>query len=228
MTSEPFRDEDMIAFGRAGRRAREDILTIDRLASAMRLAAFRSYLTDALRSMSVLVPDMLASGGTDVQAALQRMRPSRGWPGCAGLPDYAAASFRVRPRIRAFGGKTWSSTATRFDVDVLPLRVGDAVMIDGALADWVEVAVAGRCLDVTLRGDACALSTAAGMARIRIPGELPDTVAAAAVRRPLDDLLDHPLLRGRGFVARNVSCLSGETTVEFEVGLLPLETPWRD
>ncbi len=228
MTSESIRDEETIAFGQAGRRAREDILTIDRLASAMRLAAFRNYLTDALRSMSALVPDMLTSGGTDVQAALQRMRPSRGWPGCAGRPDHAAASFRVRPTTKAFGCRTWSPAAPRFDVEALPLRVGDAVILDGALADWVEVAVAGRCLDVTLRGNACALSTAAGMAKIRMPGELPHTVAAAAVHRPLDDLLDHPLLRGRGFVARNVSCLSGETTVEFEVGLLPLETPWRD
>jgi len=215
-------------FREAGRRAREDILTIDRLATSMRLAAFRGYLTDAVRSMSALVPELLAAAGTDVRSALQRLRPSRGWPGCAGRSDHAAAAYRVRPVVRAFGRKSWPQVAPRFDIHALPMRVGDAIVTDGALADWVEVAVAGTCLDVTSRSDAYELSTAGGMARIRFPGELPEIVAATALRRPLDDLVDHPLVRGRGFVAGKVSCGSGETILEFKVGLLPLETPWRD
>ncbi|NYD89177.1 hypothetical protein HD841_000946 [Sphingomonas melonis] len=96
-------------------------------------------------------------------------------------------------------------------------------MMDGALADWMEISAAGRCLDVTLRGQACILSTTGGMARIKVPGNWPDTMAAAAVGLPIDALIDHPLLRGRSFVASDVSCLLGETNIESR----SVSCPWR-
>lgn len=214
----------------AGRRARDEALMLDRLVECMRLASFRNYLGATVHSMSAIVPDVLATvpdvlatAGSDVTSALQRIRPGHLWPMStapkATTSKMAQASRRGYP-IRTIG----DARATTYRS---PSRAGDAVIADGAPGEWVEVAIVGDSLEVVLRSDGSELSTHAGFAHLRLAGSLPDTVLAACEGRPLDDVVDHPLLRGRGYVVARSSKLASASTLQFEVGRVALEMPWR-
>lgn len=105
--------------------------------------------------------------------------------------------------------------------------IGDAVLAEGALGDYVEAKIFGGSLDVALRGDCFELSTQDGTGYVRYAGKLPDTVIAGCVGRPLTDVVDHPLLRSRGFVIEHAAQVGGASSLSFEVGRLGLELLWR-
>jgi hypothetical protein len=218
-------ETDRSPFYFAGLRAREEMLTINRLADLLQLAAFRSYLAAAVTSMSAPVPDVLAMIDSDLPSALRRVRPTRAWPSCAGFDKKPMPLPNHRQRSRRSGLRPGRS---RTDVYALPLRVGDAIIRDGGLTEWVEVAVAGMSMDIAIRVGSFELSTAAGMARIILPAGLPDTVIAACVGYRVDRVIDHPLLNGRRYVVTSAFQTDDEVTIEFDVGLIPITTPWNE
>ncbi|WP_171009324.1 hypothetical protein [Sphingomonas sp. 2SG] len=220
--AKPSFEPTLETFQEAGRVARAQMHAVDLLVGEMRLAAFREYLNAAIVSTSVLAPSMLASARSDVSAALWAIRPCRGWLAAAGMPP-----IRLMPRIRLFGRAGRPTAALRLDMPAPPMRLGGAVVSAGELNDRLEVTVAGRSLDVTLRGEGFELSTASDHARISVAGRLPDTCVAASPGRSLDDVVDHPLLRGQGYVVMAATHRGGDTVFDFEVGLLPIQMPWR-
>jgi hypothetical protein len=202
----------------ASRRARDEALMLDRLVETLRLASFRSYLTATVVSMSALVPDVLALVASDVPSALQRIRPGSSWPSITKLEaEYGRTGPTTNRRVKV--GK-------RFFKRPAPL-MGDAVLAEGALGDWVEAKIFGGSLDVTLRGGSFELSTQDGTGYVRCGGKLPDTVISACVGRPLTDVVDHPILQSRGFVISDAAQVAGASSLTFDVGRLPLELPWR-
>lgn len=210
------------ALKEAGRTARAQVRAIDLLAGEMRLTAFRRYLHASVGSMSELVPPVLAAVGSDVATALLALRPSRQWPAAAGTANV----IRARPGLVAFGRSRGRMAALRLDMQAPPERLGNAVVSEGGLADWVEVTVAGPALEVAMRSEAFELSTSSCRARIRLAGRLPDTYVAAILGRSLDDVVEHPIVRGRGYVVTAATHVDGGTLLEFEVGAIPLEMPW--
>lgn len=202
----------------AGRRARDEALMLDRLVETLRLASFRSYLLATVDSMSALVPAVLEMVGSDVPTALQRVRPSHLWPGST-----ETGSQRARPESPDRPAKTRSGSAPR------PAKlIGDAVIADGALGDWLEARIAGRSLDISLRSDCYEFSTRDGTGYILFVGLLPDTVVAAAEGRALTDVVDHPLFRSRGFVVDRAAQVGNRTSLTFDVGRMAVEMPWRE
>jgi hypothetical protein len=202
----------------AGRQAREEAIMLDRLVETLRLASFRSYLAATVVSMSSLVPDILALVGSDTPSALQRIRPGHTWPAVTGMEDqYGRTGPRTNRRVKVAGLLVKRPA---------PL-IGDAVLAEGALGDYVEAKIFGGSLDVALRGDCFELSTQDGTGYVRYAGKLPDTVVAAAVGRPLLDVVDHPVLRSRGFVIEHAAQVGGASAFTFQVGRLDLEMPWR-
>ncbi|AGH50180.1 hypothetical protein G432_12295 [Sphingomonas sp. MM-1] len=193
----------------ARRRACDEALVIDRLVETLRLASFRSFLASTVVSMSAIVPSVLDMVGSDVPSALQRIRPGHLWP---------------RSTSRA-GRSPASSALGRKDL-VWPMRIGDAVMADGILA-WVEAAILGSSLDIVLRAGGVELATYAGVARLQVDDRLPDTVLSACEGRPLDQIVDHPLLRGRGYVVDGAYQARDASVLTFDVGRRSLEMPWR-
>lgn len=203
----------------AGRLAREEAAMLDRMVERMRLASFRSYLLATVETASALVPDVLRMAGSDVPTALQRLRPGHMWPMITKLEaQYGRTGPATNRRVRVAG---------RLVTRPAPL-VGDAVITQDALGDWVEAKVFGGSLDVSLRSDGFELSTMDGTGYIRLPGTLPDTVMAACVGRPLTDVVEHSLFSGRGFVIGNAANVGGASSLAFDVGRLPVELPWRD
>lgn len=203
----------------AGKRAREEALMLDRLVETLRLASFRSFLSATVDSMSSLVPDVLEMAGSDVASTLQRIRPGHMWPSITRLEDqYGRTGPAFNRKVRV-GGKLVTRPA--------PL-MGDAVIAEGALGDWVEAKVVGGSLEVTLRSGGFELTTQDGTGYIRLAGKLPATVLAACPGRPLAEVIDHPLLRPRGFVIDRATDVAGASSLTFNVGRLALQLPWRE
>ncbi|MFD1949468.1 hypothetical protein ACFSGX_01640 [Sphingomonas arantia] len=169
---------------RAG--ARDEALMLDRLVETLRLASFRSYLLATVDSMSTLVPDVLALAGSDVPSALQRIRPGHMWPSTTKSgPEHGRLGQRRDRNVRI---------ESRYVKPPASL-IGDAVITEGALGDYVEVRIVGGSLDVSLRSEGFELSTHDGTGHVRVPGGLPDTVLTACQGCPLTDVVDHPVLR---------------------------------
>jgi len=193
----------------AARRAREEARVLDRLVESLRLASFRTYLATTVNSMSALVPAIVELAGSDVASATQRIRPVHHWP---------RRLHPLRPSVNARrrgGAAEYEPPAP---------RVGDAVLADG-LSEWVEVAVAGASLDVLLRSDASELSTHDGMALLKL-GPLPEIALQACAGRAVDDVVDHPLLWGRGYMVERAVSFRSRSMIAFNVGRSPLRLPW--
>lgn len=218
-------DDRMLAREVAGAHAREEALVIDRLVETMRLASFRAYLGATVCSMSTIVPDVLAMAGSDVVSALHRIRPGHLWPAHTSSRRTVGRRQPLRPtRGRYSAPKFADPSAFAY---LPPLRVGDAIISEGALGDWIEVSISGDSLEVVLRSDGYELSTLAGTAHLKLMDALPDTVTAACVGRPVAEVVDHPLLRSVDFVIADVEQVEGATTLSFVVGQATLDAPWR-
>lgn len=218
-------DEWAFARDAAGARARKEALMLDRLVETMRLVSFRSYLAATVHTMSAIVPEVLAMAGTDVGSALQRIRPSHRWPAST-----VAREARRRPRSarlsrRAAGSPSFADP--RAAIYSLTPLVGDAIISDGALGEWIEASILGESLEVVLRSEGYELSTHAGTAHLKLAGSLPATVTAACVGRPLVEVVDHPLLRAGGFVIERAAQVAGSTSLSFDVGRVDIGSPWR-
>ena len=191
----------------AARRAREEARVLDQMVENMRLTSFRTYLAATVHRMSSIVPDVLSVGRSDVGAALQRIRPGHLWP----------ANTRPRSALR-------DPMSARYNQPLDTPLIGDTVILDG-LKDWIEATIYGGSLEVLLRGPAYTLSTHTGTARLKIEA-LPHTAVGSCVGRAIEDVVDHALLRGRGFVVEKAARVGTATIVSFEVGSLPLQVPW--
>jgi hypothetical protein len=191
----------------AARRACEEARVLNRMVENMRLTSFRTYLAATVNSMSSIVPDVLSVGRSDVGAALQRIRPGHLWP------------ENTRPRSALRG-----SMSSYYNQALDTPLIGDAVILDG-LKDWIEAVIYGGSLEVLLRGPAYTLSTRTGTARMKLEA-IPHTAVGSCVGRAIEEVVDHALLRGRGFVVEKAARVGTSTVVSFEVGTRPLEMPW--
>lgn len=196
----------------AGRAACRELTTIDGLVDNLRLASFRAFLCATVRTMSAIVPDVLEVGGCDQTSALQRIRPAHSWPqstqpsGTGG----PALFIRTNPKARS------NASAPRY---------GAAVIADGP-KEWIEAAIIGCSFDVLYRSFGLEFSTRDGLGRLRL-GTLPEAILAACPGRTLDAVVDHPMLRGRGFLITRTWQHPSGSMLEFDVGRAPLLLPWR-
>lgn len=195
----------------AGRTARSEKMMVDQLVAKMRLASFRTYLCATVWTKSAIAPDVLGLAGCDAASALQRIRPCQRWP----------ESTQPQPSGRAL----FIRTNQKVGFSNAAQRHRDAVIADG-LKDWIEAAIVGCSLEGVFRSSGFELSTRDGCARLKLKS-LPDTILAACLGRSLDEVVDHPLLRDRGYVITRTNQLASEPMLEFDVGRLRLEMPWR-
>ncbi len=148
--------------------------------------------------------------------------PRIAWPSLAGRDRKPIPLMQWR--IPMFGGRGRRPRGQQSDAYALPYRIGDAIVSDGALADWVQVAVSGPSLEVTMRGGSFELSTVAGRAKVLLTARLPATVVSACVGRRLDSLVAHPLFADRDYIVTGAEHLDGGTAIEFDVGQVFVST----
>ncbi|WP_210357326.1 hypothetical protein [Sphingomonas beigongshangi] len=213
-------------FKEAGRRAREEVRAITRMAEAMRLTSFRAYLASVIDIMPTILPDMSSSVGLPLTESLQRLRPYAHWPTYAGR-NVAPPTPKRLPLFATLGRRITATTDVS-DVYAHPLRIGTALLSDGALTDWVEIIASGRWLEISMRSDAFALATHEGTAQLKLPGLVPEVLLSTCAGQPLNDVVDHPLLRDRSVVIDSARLVGSQTVLQFRLGGSPVAFPWRD
>ncbi|MGP7795618.1 hypothetical protein [Sphingomonas sp. CLY1604] len=196
-----------------GDRARRDMRNVDQLCGQLRRAVFRRYVRSQLIEMSSPVAHLLDGFGLDLPTALRRLYPTASWPRLAGDVEPHAASFANLRRGGTHVGWPRSSPA-----DARKAPMGSLVLKKEPSSEIAEVKLVGRCLELLVMGETFEFHTQAGRGRFVHRSNLPATMWSSVTGRPLDQVVRHPLLYGRGYVVdRSGDHLQG-TFFEFDVG----------
>ncbi|MBB4155066.1 hypothetical protein GGQ80_002983 [Sphingomonas jinjuensis] len=186
-----------------------------------RLAAmFRECSGEMIRLVSLLVVDACAAEGVDLDALADTMRPDDVWRRWLGGPPPPLTS----PSIDRLGRE-----ARRYEAGTLPrlLRCGVVVREHDDPRGALGVRAGAHCLELGMTMPAAALRTRNGEAFLCLRCRLPDTVISAAYDRPLDEIVDHPVLRGSGYrVTRAKATHWGRTHLAFRAEPVAWLMPW--
>lgn len=158
------------------------------------LKAFWVEMRATIRSVSPFLQALLKSEGLSLNEVVAGIEPVPGWP--------------RRPRLSAGGVAGPETRRHMFRYYLATLRTKNAqlhsirdnahgqtiIMANGAEA---RVQMIGHAIEVDLAIGETRLETRFGTLRIELEHALPDTLAAGIVGRRVDDVLDHPALRGR-------------------------------
>ena len=172
-------------------RARRKVVVAEAVLLARRIDAFRDELAATVRSASPFLAALLGEAGVD--RAVEVLEPGRGWPVYAGMgrgSGFSAAHHSLR-RYYASDGRGLGHRAPRSGE-----RGRTAVLAGGS---EVIVQVVNHSVEASLRLGGAHLETGFGLLRIELDQRLPDTLVAALSGRPVDAVVDHASLRGRGW-----------------------------
>lgn len=194
---EPLASLPSAGVGRSGVRA----ITGERLGEleAARLATYRAYHAAAVSSASPLALDLLDHRGFEVDGVAALLKPDGLWlPWLCGPRPLLARRFSHRWK----GGVPPVPDPLH---DRIAFLYGGVALrrhwhVDGQLG----IRLSPARLEVSAQLGPVRLRTLGATARFTTAVPLPETVKVALAGRPLDAVFDHPVLRGRGYVIRDV------------------------
>ncbi|MES3150869.1 hypothetical protein [Sphingomonas faeni] len=192
-----------------------------------RLRLYRLKLQITVGRVSPLAIDLAAHGGFQLDDVARCLQPPSSWPWRDVMGGRGCATNR---RWRPVGTHTGIKGMTASVPGAWPrLGPGAALMLHAAdRRGELAYAVSGNALEAVTRMGDCILQTDQGIARVLLDDVLPETLVAALPGRSLDDMFDHPVLSGRGYVIERVRQPepSAAHVVTFRTGLLPHSMPW--
>lgn len=200
---------------RAVARARTDAAEAVRRAALA--DAFRAELGATVRVASPFLADLREVGERSIDAVAWDIAPAAGWP--------------RRPRLSGGGtgkGRGGRHALRRWFVGGVAGGAvqGVAVRLDGGPV--AEVLVAGHAVEVFVAIGAARFDTGSGTLRVRSGVALPETILAGVVGMPLDAVVDHAAVRGRGWTVASAGGGAGAdgATLEAVTGVVPYRMPW--
>lgn len=155
----------------------------------MRRAMFRMHLMANVTTASQLLGVIEEVDGVDFQEAALAIPPPLGWPG---RPLRAGAHHLGSGSQRGF-------TFTFDQMLRRHRRAGRIVSASAVSDDMIAVRVVGDGLELTAIDGGLRIETSRGLARIVVDGELPSVISVACKGRPIDALVSHRWLDGRGW-----------------------------
>lgn len=188
----------------------------ERLLADLPLAGLRSYLRSTVTTMSALIPQVLLIEGVEIDWVIHALRASGTWSSGASADPGNAASDRN-------AGLDGGDAATR--VQVGGHQSSARIPCARPERTRIGIEVVGSRLELRVESETCMLSTIAGLGQVTLSFRLPESLATACPGRSLDDVVDHRLLRGRGFPVFGVIQHDAASTILFTVGELPVEIP---
>lgn len=208
------------------RRALDEAVTIERMAEAARLQSYRAYLQATVGFVSPILLNAIARVDIPIDDVADLLRPPRGWP----RRDPGAQSYRQAAAAGLFeAAETRAASAEVLDARVARGGRGGALHLETRALGLLVVRVVGRSLEVALRLRASSISSIGGVGRLRTDRLLPETVTMDCIGRPVSEIVDHPLLRGRGWTVDRIEGRpdgAGFTVLVFATGQEPLTLPW--
>ncbi|WP_457309616.1 hypothetical protein [Sphingomonas sp. UYAg733] len=184
------------------------------------LEAFRAYVGVTVVAVSPLLLDASATEGIELDCLASQMRHDAEWRQWLGGPPPKMVRWPAgfaRP-VRAELGVAAS---------LRRLRYGHVFRELWHPRGAFGMRVGGRCLEVAMRTDAYWLRSSSGRGVLTITGPVPETLRIAMTGRLLDDVLDHPVTRGRGYRIREArGGDGGEVTLVFAARPVAWRLPW--
>lgn len=189
------------------------------------LAIYRAHHALAATSASPLALDVLAHDGVDAHALVEALRPGGDWRRwiCGAWPPKACRYAR------------WAQVPSPGEDEERDLFLHGCLVLrewgdpDGALG--IRLSPAG--LEIGARIGPLHLRTVGGVATITTGLEFPEAAKTAAVGRALEDVFDHAILRGRGYVVEDqydrVPTMDDPREawrIEFGAEPVPWRVPW--
>lgn len=180
---------------------------------------FRTYVGTVIKAVSPLVLDACRMEGLELDTLLEGLRhdcPFRPWLG--GSPPmhgigHGARRFVVLP--------THHAMVAQFH------RCGIVVREEVAPMGALGFPVGARCLEFAMKTQHARMSSANGLVRLQLARSIPETLCISLRGRPIEDVVDHPVLFGRGYtVMRVVPSPHGGVCVLLRVGCVPWRMPW--
>ena len=181
----------------ARREAQRQVSAIEAVRQAALLEAFRAELSATVRSVSPFLEALLKSEGLSIDQVVSGMKPVPGWPrrprlSRGGIVGCEVDRHMYRYYLAASLTKGRQQHPYRDSTHGLTL-----LLSSGAEA---RVQILGHSLEVELDMDAVRFETRFGILRIELGEPLPETIAAGIVGRPIDAVIDNPVLRGSSWV----------------------------
>jgi len=194
---------------------------------AARLRLYRLKLQITVGRVSPLAIDLASHGNFQLDDVARCLQPPSSWPWRDVMSGRDCATNR---RWRPVGTPNGIKGMTASVPGAWPrLGPGAALMLraeDGR--GELAYVVSGNVLEAVTRLGDCILQTDQGIARVLLDDVLPETLVAALPGRRLDEMFDHPVLNGRGYVIERIrqSEPSAAHVITFRTGLLPFSMPW--
>lgn len=210
---------ELHAFGRLGR----DLEVMRSEAAARMLQLYRGYVGATVDCISPLLLRWCELGGRDVGELAWSLGPSRPWMTWLCGP---------RPAGAMPGWKGWSVPAPmtageRAYAGLQRFAFSGTVLEPRSRRGGFGMRVRHGCLEVGAVLGGARLRTCGAAGEIVVPGELPATLLAALPGRPLDQLVEHPLLDGAGCMVLEVGEAERTgTRIAFRLPPAPWRMPW--
>ncbi|MES3150867.1 hypothetical protein [Sphingomonas faeni] len=188
---------------------------------------YRLHLQTTVNKVSQLATDLAGHGGLTLCDVAHRLPLPDAWPWRIGEGRIMVTSRRWRPigsAVRLKGGvsssglRSWPRLGP-FAANIRPYGDDNGELAFAAVDDVLEaVARLGSCIVQTFRGSG----------RLLLSETLPETFVVTLPGRPLDELVQHPVLSGRGYVIVDVEKAEYDQAhvVTFTNELRPYTMPW--
>jgi len=189
-----------------------------------RLDLFRLHLHATVRSASPLLLDLATHQGIDLQRASGLVRPPRDWP-WRPIEDHPSVPLsRSLQRKATLGGSTSAVSRAFEHAFAIP-----GVVIRGVAhpAGRFGIRPTAAVLGFTAAVGPCLLSAFGASATLKFGDPMPEALMLSMPGRPIDNVVHHPILEGRGYVIRRtfVDPIDGAPVIEFRARPVAFEMP---
>lgn len=185
--------------------------------------AFQQEIGATVRSASPFLISLVASQGKSVDELVGRIGPGDQWPRWPSLTR--SVGFRA---ARETHEKFVISTASGWKPTIRLRGFGHRITFLRSGGDWADLEIVKHSLELEGQIGMVKFETLFGTLRLRLDGRLPETLAMACVGRPVEDVIDHASLRGRGWRVTEVddSASPLAQTLVVATGSTPYRAPW--
>lgn len=180
---------------------------------------FRVYVGTVVKAVSPLVLDACLAHGLELDTLLVGLRHDCRWrPWLCGSKPMCGIGHGAR---RFIDLPDHHATVPQFHRCGVVVREEDYPM--GALG----FRVGARCLEFAMKTEGARMISCNGFVRLHLGGSFPEKLGILLRRRPLEDIVDHPLLSGRGYtVVRAEPSRHGGVCVLFHAEPVPRRMSW--